>query len=476
MSSTYSTRKRLEKQNPGENNNAWGGYLNTNAIDLVDECFGVVCVNMTGAGDLTLTTNNGASDEGRRSQIILTGVPTSNVRLFVPAQQSFYLVRNKMTGTKKVTLTNAGGTNGVDFSGTGSGAEQGLVLSDGTNVREVFRTASAGALTGFTSTVWTVVSDAPTDATGGAINDLLPFLDVSEGNALNKVTVQKFFDNALAGMTAKTTVGSTDQYLILDADTSTAKFVTAANSYKSINALTEDTQPDGSSDYGATYDNSAAGGKKVKLRNFNSPGVLSKTANYTVTDSDRNCYIEFSGLAADVTLTLPAASGRAGFLLYVANVDANDTTGFNVTIDPNASETLDGVTSRKMSSGCRVTLLCDGTNWKTIAGVYRYFSGDQTITVNVTVAVPHGLGVRPRKLWTEFRCVTPEFGYAAGEITQGTADNTDGGYGLGVTAILNSTSVDWKYPATGFIISYRNSANQTLLTNANWKFRLYAET
>lgn len=150
MTSSYTNRKRLEKQGVGENNNAWGGYLNLNTIDLVDECFGVVCVAMTTGGDSTLSTQNGLSDEGRRSQIILTGTPTSNVRLFVPAVQSFYLVRNKMAGTRKVILTNAGGVNGVDFSGAGSGAEQGLVASDGTNVREIFRTSSVGALSVFT--------------------------------------------------------------------------------------------------------------------------------------------------------------------------------------------------------------------------------------------------------------------------------------------------------------------------------------
>jgi len=151
MTSSYSTRKRLEKQNPSENNNTWGGFLNSNTIDLIDECFGLVCVTMTTAGDSTLSINNGSSDEGRRTQIVLTGVPTSNVRLFVPAQQSFYVVRNKMTGTKRVRLTNTGGSNGVDFSGTGSGAEQGVVASDGTNVREIIRTVSVGQFNLFTT-------------------------------------------------------------------------------------------------------------------------------------------------------------------------------------------------------------------------------------------------------------------------------------------------------------------------------------
>jgi len=150
MSSTHTGRKRLERQTPGENNNTWGGYLNSNTIDLLDECFGLTCVVMTTAGDSTFNSLPGQSDEGRRSQIVLTGVPTSNVRLYIPARESFYVIRNKMTGSNKVTITNTGGTNGIDFSGTGSGAEQGIIISDGTNVREIFRTVSAASLPFYT--------------------------------------------------------------------------------------------------------------------------------------------------------------------------------------------------------------------------------------------------------------------------------------------------------------------------------------
>jgi hypothetical protein len=41
-----------------------------------------------------------------------------------------------------------------------------------------------------------------TDATGGAAADLIPFVDASEANASNKVTVPAFFSNAMAGLPA----------------------------------------------------------------------------------------------------------------------------------------------------------------------------------------------------------------------------------------------------------------------------------
>ena len=225
MTSSYSPRKRLEKQGVGENNNAWGGYLNLNTIDLVDECFGVVCVAMTTAGDSTLSQNNGLSDQGRRSQIILTGAPTSNVRLYVPAVESFYLVRNKMTGSARVRLTNLGGTNGVDFSGSGSGAEQGLVVSDGTNVREVFRTVSVGSFNIFTRGMimpfYNSVGAIPTgwlncDGTNGTpnLNDRFILgttsnatVDVS-GGSLTAITASSNGDHAHGAATGSTVLTS----------------------------------------------------------------------------------------------------------------------------------------------------------------------------------------------------------------------------------------------------------------------------
>ncbi len=234
MVSTFTTRKRLEKQTPGENSNTWGSILNSNMIDLIDECFGLVCVAMTTAGDSTLSTNSGASDEGRNSQIVLTGAPTSNVSLFVPAVESFYFVRNKMTGSNKVTLKNNGGTIGVDFSGSGSGAEQGIVISDGTNVREVFRTVSAAGFSSFTSAVMAVVSNATTDTTGGAVADFIPFLDASETGALNKVTVQKLLDNMYLNVTAKTSVGTTDGVFLYNADAAAMQSTTFLNLFKGV--------------------------------------------------------------------------------------------------------------------------------------------------------------------------------------------------------------------------------------------------
>jgi len=296
MTSSFTTRKRLEKQNPGENSNTWGGYLNTNTIDMIDECFGLVCVAMTTAGDSVLSTQNGATDQGRRSQIVLTGAPTSNVSLFAPAVQSFYLIRNKMTGANKVTLKNTGGTVGVDFSGSGSGLEQGLVVSDGTNVREVLRTVSIGAFNAFTSAVIAAVSNVATDATGGAGADFLPFIDASENGALNKVPVSTFFKNAVSDFPDEPSVAVSDGFVIFDQSTSTARTTTFNNAMKGLNVLTADSSPDHGADFFLSYDASAAAPKKV-------PGYAIGPALPGVS----NLLIVNGGATTNVTITFDQA-------------------------------------------------------------------------------------------------------------------------------------------------------------------------
>ena len=134
MASSYTTNLKVEKQNPGENTNTWGGLLNSNTFDLFDEAWGVVSVNAGGATAITLTTNNGATDQGRRAVIVITGTPTSANSIIVPAVSKPYIVRAKQGGALAVKVKVAGGTGPTYLTG-----ESALVYADGTNVKEVQR-------------------------------------------------------------------------------------------------------------------------------------------------------------------------------------------------------------------------------------------------------------------------------------------------------------------------------------------------
>lgn len=87
--------------------------------------------------------------------------------------------------------------------------------------------------------------------------------------------------------------------------------------------------------------------------------TASKTANYTATNADDVIPCSASGGA--FTVTLYAASGNSGRRLTIKKTDSS----FNaVTIDANASETIDGALTTTLNTQYEaVTLICDGSNW-----------------------------------------------------------------------------------------------------------------
>jgi hypothetical protein len=86
---------------------------------------------------------------------------------------------------------------------------------------------------------------------------------------------------------------------------------------------------------------------------------LARTTAYTATTSD---YL-IDCTSGTFTVTLYAASGNAGRILMVKNSGAG-----TITVDGNASETIDGATTYSLSvQYATVQLMCDGTNWKIIS-------------------------------------------------------------------------------------------------------------
>jgi hypothetical protein len=147
-----------------------------------------------------------------------------------------------------------------------------------------------------------------TDATGGAVGDFIPFVDVSGSNSSDKVTTQDLFTNVFANFTADATGGATgDKLLFSDASESNAAqtvtvdnllinglqllttdatggatgdfiaFADASESnagnkvtvadlfYNAITNATDDTSPETAADFVVTRDNSASTYKKVRL-------------------------------------------------------------------------------------------------------------------------------------------------------------------------------------------------------------------
>lgn len=89
------------------------------------------------------------------------------------------------------------------------------------------------------------------------------------------------------------------------------------------------------------------------------PRLQDKTGAYTVVASDNGSIINCTSGTFTVSLTAAATLG-SGFTCWIWNTG----TGV-ITIDPNASETIDGLTTIILRQGEGNQIVCDGTNWLT---------------------------------------------------------------------------------------------------------------
>lgn len=134
--STFTGSLRLTKQGIGDNNNTWGTIANTQ-YDLLDTAItGVLSVNCTTGSNITLSTANGSADEARNMVLKLSGTPSADIDIVVPAVNKVYLIDASFSGANTVTIAPTGGGSGVSFEA----GQTGVVYCDGTDVREIYST------------------------------------------------------------------------------------------------------------------------------------------------------------------------------------------------------------------------------------------------------------------------------------------------------------------------------------------------
>lgn len=108
MASTYSQYLRLELIGTGEQTGTWGNTTNTNLGTLLDQAVaGTATIDVT-AGDVTLTTLNGASDQSRQAILKIIGTPGVARNIIAPESSKWYLISNECGQT--VTLKGASTT------------------------------------------------------------------------------------------------------------------------------------------------------------------------------------------------------------------------------------------------------------------------------------------------------------------------------------------------------------------------------
>lgn len=152
MSSTYTTRLRLEKQGDGENPNSWGDILNQNVIDLIDEAIAGYVVVSVSSVPVALSENNGSVDQSRNASLEFAGTLTANVTITIPSHEKTYFLRNVVTGSFDVYMKTASGSSyTVPKQNT-------FVACDGTNIHQIDFPVSISAFTVNQLTVVSAVS------------------------------------------------------------------------------------------------------------------------------------------------------------------------------------------------------------------------------------------------------------------------------------------------------------------------------
>lgn len=142
MSATYSTREQFTLQGTGDNLNTWGTVLNTGGLQLVDDAIaGYVTVDVSSVV-VTLTRNQGSTDQDRMMGVQLNGVLTSNVDIVVASVSKLRAVRNNTSGSFTITVKTLGGTGAVVPQGTSA-----LLLCDSASVTQATTPVSVNPAT-----------------------------------------------------------------------------------------------------------------------------------------------------------------------------------------------------------------------------------------------------------------------------------------------------------------------------------------
>jgi len=163
MSSTYTSRIKLELQADGENANTWGQRLNNNVIQLVDDAVAAYTTISIGSASYTLTNNDGATDEARSAILEFTGVVSTSINVIIPSQSKFYLVRDKTTRANDAsyvlqTAGNAGISPAV--------SSRGVYFCDGTNIHTLNAAGlGLGTVASFDVTDTSIVGKADVNGT-----------------------------------------------------------------------------------------------------------------------------------------------------------------------------------------------------------------------------------------------------------------------------------------------------------------------
>lgn len=484
--------------------------------------FDFVSINIAGSGNYTLS---GA--ELNRIAYQFTGLLTGNRDIIVPSTTQQYWVTNDTTGAYVLgvrTSTQAspgitvdqgessimycngtdvvdGDTQGISLpvavaqGGTGATTASGARTNLGaTSVGDaVFTAANAAAARTAIGNGTMSTQDATAVAITGGTLDAVAITNASavgltsaDAGAAAAPTLDLYRNSATPAasdvigqitLTGEDSAGNTQTYGVIDGlivdPTSTSedgrvRISTAVAGTVAVRMYVDNGVVVGSAtgaDKGAGTVN--ATGLYVNGVSVGTQSYAAKVAGYTVIATDNGAIINWTTAASTADLTAAATLG-SGFAVTLMNTAS---TG-DVTIAPDGAETLDGLASRLLRPGDRVTIVCDGSNWVTSIGVYSFTSTAMTPALSSVGSAAHGLGMAPTSWGAVFKCTSTDGGWAVDDEVDYSSVQWAYGGALGANATTVYATMNQAYtPALG----NRSTGAGFNIDYAKWDLILSAE-
>jgi hypothetical protein len=154
MSSSYTSRLKLERQAAGENSGSWGDLVNYVFNRIDSSIKGYQSIDVSGSSNVTLTSNNSTTntddsttdDQVHNAVLEFTGALTANIYVFTDAVENNYTVFNNTSGSYTLNFAPTGGT-GVEIKQN----TRTLVYTDGTTMYNSLANIGDVNVTSFTS-------------------------------------------------------------------------------------------------------------------------------------------------------------------------------------------------------------------------------------------------------------------------------------------------------------------------------------
>jgi hypothetical protein len=226
MPSSYTPLLGFVQPSPGELTNTWGGVVNTQLTDLVEDAIASASTQSVTSGDWTLTTDGGgAANQARSAILIATGTPGTTRNIYAPKQDKVYVVINNSDSsvvlkggptspTTGVTVVAAGisliawNSNSGDFVAAAAGVTS-LTAGSGVSV-----SASTGAVTVANTGVTSAVAGTGIGVSGATgavtftnsgVTSIVAGTGITVSGATGAVTVNA---SAVSGVAAQTFTSS----------------------------------------------------------------------------------------------------------------------------------------------------------------------------------------------------------------------------------------------------------------------------